>query len=74
MFGIGKRRSRVGKFLDKHRYTQEEMSEKAKINRNTTSKLCNEPDYVPGPTVLKKVMKFLRRIDPNAKTDDFFDI
>lgn len=73
-FGTGKKRSPVGKFIDKHGYSQEDLSHASRVSRNTISKLCNDPEYVPSPSVLKKVMKAIRSIEPNAKADDFFDI
>jgi DNA-binding XRE family transcriptional regulator len=73
-FGTGKRRSKVGKFIDKHGYTQEELREASRVSRNTVSRACNDPKYVPSPTVMKKLMKAIRSIDPGAKADDFFDI
>jgi hypothetical protein len=74
MFGFGKKRSKLGKWLDQHRYTQEELREKAKIGRNTASRVCSDPEYTPSAATIKKVMKFIRSIDPNAKVDDFFDM
>lgn len=73
-FGKGKPRSKVGKLIDRHGYTQEEFVAAAKVSRNTISKVCSDPEYVPSPSVLKKIMKAIRSIDPGAKADDYFDI
>jgi transcriptional regulator with XRE-family HTH domain len=73
-FESGKKRSKVGKLIDKHGYSQEELREESGVSRNTISKACNEPDYVPSPAVLKKLMKAIRKIDPGAKADDYFDL
>ncbi|WP_110928754.1 helix-turn-helix domain-containing protein [Bacillus massiliglaciei] len=73
-FGSSKKRSKVGKLIDKHGYTQEELVEASGVSRNTVSKVCNDPDYVPSPNVLKKLMKAIRSIDANAKADDYFNI
>lgn len=73
-FGSGKKRSKVGKFIDKHGYSQEDLSQASRVSRNTVSKMCNDPEYVPSPNVLKKIMKAIRSIQPDAKADDFFDI
>jgi transcriptional regulator with XRE-family HTH domain len=73
-FGTGKKRSKVGKLIDKHGYTQEELREASGVSRNTISRVCNEAGYVPSPNVLKKIMKAIRSIEPGAKADDFFDI
>jgi transcriptional regulator with XRE-family HTH domain len=73
-FGGGKKRSKVGKLIDRHGYTQEELREFSGVSRNTISKVCNDPDYVPSPSVLKKLMNAIRALDPGAKADDYFDI
>jgi transcriptional regulator with XRE-family HTH domain len=73
-FGSGKKRSKVGKLIDRHGYTQEELREFSGVSRNTISKVCNDPDYVPSPGVLKKLMNAIRALDPGAKADDYFDL
>lgn len=73
-FGSSKKRSRIGKFIDKHGYSQEELSQASGVSRNTISKVCNDPEYVPSPNVLRKIMKAVRSIKPEAKVDDYFDV
>ncbi|MED3788418.1 helix-turn-helix transcriptional regulator [Peribacillus frigoritolerans] len=76
MFRFGKRkpRSKVGKLIDKHGYTQEEFVSASGISRNTISRVCSDPRYVPSAGVLKKIMKAVRSIDTGAKADDYFDL
>ncbi|HWO77767.1 MAG TPA: helix-turn-helix transcriptional regulator [Bacillus sp. (in: firmicutes)] len=74
MWGIGKKRSKLGKFIDKHGYSQEDLREASKVSRNTISKVCNDPDYIPSPNVMKKILKAIRTIKPNAKINDFWDM
>ncbi|MFJ7510373.1 helix-turn-helix transcriptional regulator [Peribacillus simplex] len=76
MFRLGKRklRSKVGKLIDKHGYTQEEFVSASGISRNTISRVCSDPKYVPSAGVLKKIMKAVRSIDADAKADDYFNI
>lgn len=74
MWGLGKNRSKVGKFIDKHGYTQEELRKAAKIGRSTASRVCSDPKYVPSGNTIKKIMRAIKKLDPNARTDDFFDI
>lgn len=73
-FGKGKRRSKIGKLIDDYGYTQEELVQSAKVSRNTISKVCNDPDYIPSPTVMKKILNAIRSIDPGAKADKYFDL
>lgn len=76
MFRFGKRkaRSKVGKLIDKHGYTQEEFVSASGISRNTISRVCRDPKYVPSAGVLKKIMKAVRSIDAGAKADDYFNL
>lgn len=76
MFRFGKRkpRSKVGKLIDKHGYTQEEFVSASGISRNTISRVCSDPRYVPSAGVLKKIMTAVRSIDAGAKADDYFDL
>ncbi|MFE7084093.1 helix-turn-helix domain-containing protein [Priestia megaterium] len=74
MWSKGKKRSKLGRFLDKEGYSQTELSKITKINKNTISKICNDSNYVPSGTTIKKIMKALRKLDSKLKPDDFFDI
>jgi hypothetical protein len=38
------------------------------------SKACNDPDYIPSPTIMKKILKAIREIKPGAKINDFWDM
>lgn len=75
MFGLfgGKPRSKLGKWLDARGISQEWLVSKSKVSRNTISELAagkREPTLV----TVKKIMKAIREVDPNARPDDFFDL
>jgi len=76
MFGLfgGKPRSKVGRWLDNRGITQEWLSTKTKISRNTISKIASDKDYSPTLATIKKIMKAIREVDPNARSEDFFDM
>lgn len=76
MFGLfgGKPRTKVGKWLDQRGISQEWLSQKTKISRNTISKIASDKDYSPKLPTVKKIMKAIKEVDPNAKSSDFFDI
>jgi transcriptional regulator with XRE-family HTH domain len=76
MFGLfgGKPRSRVGRFLDSRGISQEWLVSKTKISRNTISKIASDKNYSPTLATVKKVMKAIREVDPNARSEDFFDL
>ncbi|AIC95424.1 hypothetical protein [Shouchella lehensis] len=74
MFGIGKKRTKIGQHLDTYGYTQEEFRKTIKINKDTATKMCREDAYIPSGMMIKKVMNFIRRDVPGAKAEDYFDI
>lgn len=73
-WGLNKKRSKLGRFLDKEGYSQEDLVKVSKVSRNTVSRICSNPDYVPSGPTIKKIMKAIRQINPGAKSEDFFDI
>lgn len=75
MFGLfgGKPRSKLGKWLDQRGISQEWLVTKSKVSRNTISELASGK-RTPSISTIKKIMKVIREVDPNAKADDFFDL
>ncbi|GIP38619.1 hypothetical protein J31TS4_18990 [Paenibacillus sp. J31TS4] len=74
MFGLGKRRTKLGKWLDARGYNQEDLVKASKVSRNTISRACNELDYTPSISVIKKIIKALREVDPSVRADRFWDL
>ncbi|WP_339820550.1 helix-turn-helix transcriptional regulator [Paenibacillus sp. FSL R7-0216] len=74
MWGLGKKRSLLGKWLDKSGYNQEDLVKISKVSRNTISKACSDPDYIPSPQVAKKILKALREVDPSVRADQFWEL
>lgn len=74
MWGLGKKRTALGKWLDRNGLKQEDLVREAKVNRDTVSKACNDLDYVPSPAVMKKILKAVRRIDPGVEVTDFWKL
>ena len=75
-FSLGKRRSRFGKFLDKHGISQQEVVKKSGVSRGTISRMC-QPEHEEGPTMknAKKVIKALREITgKDIDYDDFWSM
>ncbi|AVD54583.1 helix-turn-helix transcriptional regulator [Priestia filamentosa] len=68
-----KQRGKLGKWLDKRGIKQQWLVKETKLARNTIGDICAGRRTPTTPT-LKKLMKALRKVDPNAKVDDFFDI
>ncbi|NRD81127.1 helix-turn-helix transcriptional regulator [Bacillus sp. BRMEA1] len=73
-FGLGKKRTKLGKWLDQRGIAQSWLKEKTGLNKNTIGDLVNDSDRSPTQSTMKKILKALREIDPNVKSDDFWDM
>lgn len=75
MFGLGKKRSKLGKWLDKRGISQTWLAKSSGVNRNTINALAaGDNEREPNTRTIKKIVKALKEIDPNVKSNDFFDI
>jgi transcriptional regulator with XRE-family HTH domain len=74
MFGLGKARSRFGKWIDRKGIKQQWIAEKSGVSRGTISQLAQEDSRVPTLKNAQRIIKALREIDPNVKQDDFWSM
>jgi DNA-binding XRE family transcriptional regulator len=74
MFGLGKPRTKFGKWIDKKGLTQREVAEQAKVSGTTLSSMCSDPDYSPKYETWYKVKKALKSLGYNVDRKDFFDM
>lgn len=75
MFGLGKPRSKFGRFLDKHKIRQQDLVKESKVNKTTISRLCQGDTFKPSLTNGNKIIKALRKMTgKNVNIDDFWDI
>lgn len=72
-FGIGKNRSKLGRYIDQHGISQTEL-EKSGVSRATISRLCSDGDHQPTMSTARKIINFLKELDPNVDYNDFFDM
>lgn len=72
-FGLGKNRSKLGKYLDQHGISQKEL-EKSGVSQATISRLCSDEDHQPTIGTARKIVNFLKKFDGSVKYDDFFDL
>jgi predicted transcriptional regulator len=73
MFGLGKPRSKLGKYLDKNGINQGELSKESKVNKETVSRLANN-DADPNEKTMTKIVGALRKKGKDAKAEDFWDV
>jgi hypothetical protein len=72
--GLGKKRTKLGKWIDNRGIKQEWLVTKTGIGRNTITWACGDSDYMPGGRTMQKILKALREIDPNVNASEFWDI
>lgn len=74
MFGLGKQRSRLGKWLDARGIRQSWLAIQSKVSEDTITQLCKDDSKLPSGNTMRKVLQALRKVDPNVKQDDFWTI
>lgn len=71
-FGLEKKRSEFGKWLDKHGISQTMLATRTKLSTSTISNLCTNKNHTPNLKTANKIIKELKQIDPNIKSEDFW--
>lgn len=74
MFGLGKPRSKFGKFLDRNSITQEEFAKESGVNKNTISRIAKSTDNRPSMKNASKIVRTLKKNGYNVDYDDFWDM
>ncbi|MBY3623756.1 transcriptional regulator [Acinetobacter sp. CUI P1] len=73
MFGLGKSRSKFGRFLDKHGISQEEVRKVSKRNKDTITKACTEDDPKLREITKKSLTAAAKKISgKNVRNEDFW--
>jgi len=73
MFGLGKRRTKLGRFLDRNGLKQEWLVKESGINRESVSRLCDgEEKRSPQERTIIKIIGTLRRHGHDVRADDFW--
>ncbi|MEU2589684.1 helix-turn-helix transcriptional regulator [Alkalihalobacillus sp. NPDC078783] len=71
--GLGRPRSKLGKWLDKRGVSQQWLAETSGVSRSTISTLCTDDDYEPSSKTIKKVIKALKILDADITASFFFN-
>lgn len=71
MFGLGKSRTKFGRWLDRKNITQFKIEEMSGLSRGTVSKLCNDKSYKPKYETIQRVKKALAKLGESVP-DDYF--
>ena len=74
MFGIGKKRTKFGKWIDSKGIKQQWVSQKSGVSRGTISQLAIDDERVPTYRNCQKIIKALKEIDPSVNASKFWDL
>lgn len=72
MFGLGKQRSRLGKYLDDNDIPQQWLVDETKLNKKTISQLASKDKPLPSGTTMQKILQALRKKDKSLRQEDFW--
>jgi len=70
-FGLGKSRTKFGRWMDHEDISQIELEELSGLSRRTVSRLCNDEEYRPKYSTVAKIRKALSKIGKSVP-DDYF--
>ncbi|MGD6832598.1 helix-turn-helix domain-containing protein [Sutcliffiella halmapala] len=75
-FGLGKKRTKLGKWLDQHGVSQTEFAKMSKVSRPTISRLCSaEENHEPTMKTAKKIIKTIKeKLGKDVHYDDFWSM
>ena len=72
-FGLGKPRSKLGKFIDNYGINQSILADKSGVNKNTITKLCSEEVSVRNRKTGERILKAIRELTgKDVNYDDFW--
>ena len=75
MFGIGKPRSKFGRWLDKNNIKQIELMKKSGLGHGTISRICNEKDCTPKYSTFVKIQRALKnKWNKEVDYEDFWSM
>jgi transcriptional regulator with XRE-family HTH domain len=73
LFGLGKKRTKFGKWLDREGITQLELEKRSNLSRRTISRLCNDETYRPKISTVTKIKRALKQLGRDID-DHYFDL
>ncbi|PFZ10471.1 transcriptional regulator [Bacillus pseudomycoides] len=74
MFGLGKKRTSFGDYLDRRGIKQQWLVQQTGLSKSLISDLANKKARVPTLTSATKIIKTLRKFDKHIDFDDFWNI
>lgn len=74
MFGLGKPRSKFGKWIDKKGIKQIDIVKSSQVGRSTISNMCSNPNHRPRYESWIKVERALKKLGYDIRKEDFWDM
>ncbi|MDX8367869.1 helix-turn-helix transcriptional regulator [Cytobacillus sp. IB215665] len=69
-----KPKTKLGKWLDKRGISNTWLQKNSGLGKSTITDLTFRGKHSPTQRTMSKVLKALRKIDPNVKSNDFWDM
>lgn len=70
--GLGKPRTRLGRWLDVNGLTQRWLENNTGLGENTLIRLCNDKNYSPSERTKITIVAALRKVDSDVTVADFW--
>jgi transcriptional regulator with XRE-family HTH domain len=74
LFGLGKPRSKFGKWMDSKGIEQKEVADRANVSEMTLTRMCNDKEHSPRISTWVKVQRALKSMGYDVDRDKFFDL
>lgn len=72
MFGVGKNRTKFGKWLDSQGITVVQFAKECNVNRDTIGDLASKERYSPRRDTINKILKAAKKRDRNVTYETLF--
>jgi putative transcriptional regulator len=72
--GLGKKRSKFGRFLDENAISQQVIAEYSGVSKSTISRLCLPEEFEPTMKIARKIVKVLKDAGYDVDYKDFWDL
>jgi putative transcriptional regulator len=72
--GLGKKRSKFGRFLDENSISQQVLAKKSEVSKSTISRLCDPAEFEPTMKIARKIIKVLKEAGYNVDYKDFWSV
>lgn len=70
MFGLGKPRTKLGRYIDRHGISQGQLEEWTGLGRSTIMRICNDTSHGPHEVTMMKIVSALRKRGYSVSVDD----